>query len=303
MRNALCTALVEQANRPNFVFLTGDLGYQALEPLRDALGDRFINAGISEQNMVAMAAGLAKQGFEPWCYSIAPFIYARPFEQIRNDAGLSHLPVRLIGNGGGYGYGVMGPTHHAIEDYGVMLSVQNMDVFVPVFSDDLTAIIGRINKKTDGPSYLRLGRSEKPRDYVSPGYKPWRKFVEGRGATAVFVGPLIGGVIDLALKLDMEHRPNIWGISELPLTQTSIPSDFFNDLETSERLYCIEEHVRQGSAGTTLAALLLESGITCKKFVLKCVHGYTKGRYGSQLYHRKSNGIDAETLIAEFISK
>ena len=68
------------------MFLTGDLGYKALEPLREALGERFINAGVAEQNMVSVGAGLARVGLRPWVYSIAPFIYARPFEQIRNES-------------------------------------------------------------------------------------------------------------------------------------------------------------------------------------------------------------------------
>src|SRR6476646_2241587 len=103
MRDAFCRGLLEAVPDPRFVFLTGDLGYKALEPLRDALGKRFINAGVAEQNMVSVAAGLAQQGFVPWVYSIAPFVYARPFEQIRNDVCLHNLPVVLVGNGGGYG--------------------------------------------------------------------------------------------------------------------------------------------------------------------------------------------------------
>ena len=116
MRKQLCDALVARAGRPDMVFLTGDLGFMALEALQAAMGPRFINAGVAEQNMVSVAAGLARQGMETWVYSIAPFLYARPFEQIRNDIAFHGLPVKLIGNGGGYGYGVMGPTHHAIED-------------------------------------------------------------------------------------------------------------------------------------------------------------------------------------------
>ncbi len=108
MRNVLCSALVEQAARPDFVFLTGDLGYNALEPLRAAMGERFINAGVAEQNMVSVAAGLSATKLNAWTYSIAPFLYSRPFEQIRNDVCLHDLPVKLVGNGGGYAYGVMG---------------------------------------------------------------------------------------------------------------------------------------------------------------------------------------------------
>ena len=91
--------------------------------------------------MVSVAAGLARSGLRPWVYSIAPFIYARPFEQIRNDVCLHDLPVRLVGNGGGYGYGVMGGTHHALEDYGALLCLQHMRAFVPAFGADLGPMI------------------------------------------------------------------------------------------------------------------------------------------------------------------
>src|SRR5438874_6912423 len=144
MRNVFCQSLVAQAARPEFVFLTGDLGYKALEPLRDALGRRFINAGVAEQNMVTVAAGLAKAGLRPWAYSIAPFLYARPFEQIRNDVCLHNLPVMLVGNGGGYAYGVMGATHHALEDYGTLLTLPNLRALVPAFDPDVTALVERM---------------------------------------------------------------------------------------------------------------------------------------------------------------
>src|SRR5579863_10152879 len=99
MRKQLCDALVARAARPDMVFLTGDLGFMALEPLQKTLGERFINAGVSEQNMISVAAAMAFAGLETWVYSIAPFCYARPFEQIRNDIAFHKLPVKLIGNG------------------------------------------------------------------------------------------------------------------------------------------------------------------------------------------------------------
>ena len=79
MRESFTQALLLHAQDPDFVFLTGDVGFMALEPLRDAAKERFINAGIAEQNMVSVAAGLARAGLRPWVYSIAPFVYARAF--------------------------------------------------------------------------------------------------------------------------------------------------------------------------------------------------------------------------------
>ena len=177
MRKQLCDALVARAANPDMVFLTGDLGFMALEPLQSALGPRFINAGVAEQNMVSVAAGLSRQGLETWVYSIAPFCYARPFEQIRNDIAFHQLPVKLIGNGGGFGYGVMGPTHHAIEDYGVLLTLPHMRAWVPVFDEDIAVVVERAGA-AQHPAYIRLGRGEPPKGYEVPGYAAWRQLMD-----------------------------------------------------------------------------------------------------------------------------
>jgi transketolase len=126
---------------PEMVFITGDLGYMALEKVQQKFGDKFINAGVAEQNMVTVGAALAHEGFTPWLYSISPFVTLRPYEQIRNDACLHNLPVKLVGNGGGYGYGIMGATHLNIEDIGAMRLLPNMRVYVPFTSGDVGQVV------------------------------------------------------------------------------------------------------------------------------------------------------------------
>ena len=157
----------------SFCMLCGDLGFNALEPLKERLKDRFINAGIAEQNMISVSAGLAHSGMKPWIYSISPFIYARAFEQIRNDICLHNLHVCFIGSGAGYGYGINGPTHHALEDCGTMSSLQNMKVYVPSFTQDfdsLTSIMMNIHS----PAYLRLGRDEIGDSFAPPIFDNYR---------------------------------------------------------------------------------------------------------------------------------
>ena len=180
MRNALCNSLINHAAKEDFVFLTGDLGYNALEPLRAAMGPRFINAGVAEQNMISVAAGMSSLALVPWVYSIAPFVYARPFEQIRNDVCMHGLHVVIVGNGGGYAYGSMGATHHALEDYGTLLGLPDMHAFIPAFAADVPVIVNRLFD-FKRPSYLRLGRCEKPGDLTLPPYAPWRRLCDGRG--------------------------------------------------------------------------------------------------------------------------
>jgi transketolase len=115
----------------------------------------------------------------------------------------------LVGNGGGYGYGVQGPTHHAIEDYGVLLTLPGMSAYVPVFDEDLAAVIPLMGRET-GPSYLRLGRGEPHKGFAVPEYAPWRQLVRGGGKTVIAVGPLAGSYIAALQGLQNHQRPNLW---------------------------------------------------------------------------------------------
>jgi transketolase len=298
VRNAFCTALIELYRRRPFVFLTGDLGFMALEPLQAAMGERFVNAGVAEQNMVTVAAGVASGGEQCWAYSIAPFIYARPFEQIRNDVCLHDFDVKLVGNGGGYGYGPMGPTHHAIEDYGVLLALQNMRVFVPSFADDVSPIVSKMAGMPH-PAYLRLGRCERPTTLVLPPYAPWRLLVSGGGGIMVIVGPTAGGIFQRALELPEEKRPQVWVLSELPLTIAPPPPQVLERIDLSGWLSVVEEHVLQGSVGQMLAHILIAQGICPRTFRHFHAKGYPSGLYGSQTFHRKENGLDVDSVLSE----
>jgi transketolase len=295
MRNAFCQALVEAASRPEFVFLTGDLGYKALEPLREALGSRFINAGVAEQNMVSVAAGLARSGLRPWVYSIAPFVYARPFEQIRNDVCLHKLPVVLVGNGGGYGYGVMGATHHALEDYGALLCLPHIRAYVPAFDADVMAMTSDLFS-VGHPAYFRLGLSEEPKDATVPPYAPWRKLQDGPGWVIVVTGSLAGSLWGAVRELELVSRPSLWLVSELPVR--NLPAEFLADLAHSRRLLVVEEHVAQGGVAQNLASILLATGQAPARFAARSAQGYLSGRYGSQKFHRRECGLDPASILA-----
>lgn len=296
MRKELCDALVARASDPRMVFLTGDLGFMALEPLRSVMGERFINAGVAEQNMISVSAAMARQGLHVWAYSIAPFCYARPFEQIRNDITFHQLPVRLIGNGGGYGYGVMGPTHHAIEDYGVLLTLPNLRVYVPAFDEDVGAVIDRASHDTNAV-YLRLGRGERPKGFDVSSYAPWRHLINGKGPPIIVVGPLVGTYIDALNGMTEDRRPNLWALSELPLALNPPPALLLDQIRKSCGLVVAEEHVAQGSAAAQLAMYLMREGISARLTHLHArAHHYA--RYGSQTYLRAQSGLDPQSLLA-----
>ncbi len=287
--------MVAEAGRPDLVFLTGDLGFMALEPLRESLGPRFINAGVAEQNMVGVAAGLARCSLRSWTYSIAPFTYARPFEQIRNDICLHSLPVVMVGNGGGYGYGVMGATHHALEDYGALLTLNALRAYVPAFDSDIQTLVPLL-METSRPAYLRLGLDEAPKDYVVPPYASWRRIVRGSGPIILVCGSLVGGLIGPILQVPPADRPTLWLVSELPLD--FIPGDFLDDVRRSPHLMVVEEHVANGGVGEQLARQLLLLGVAPARFSHRCATGYPSGRYGSQRFHRRECGLDTAGILA-----
>ena len=110
--------------------------------------------------MLGVATGLAEAGFIPYTYSIASFATLRPYEQIRNGPVLHHLPVRIVGVGGGYAYGTAGPTHHALEDIGALRMQPGLTVIAP--ADCLQAATAiRATYDLPGPIYYRLGKDDR----------------------------------------------------------------------------------------------------------------------------------------------
>lgn len=214
MRKELAETVIQIAqNNDKIIFISGDLGFMALESVQDFLGERFINAGVAEQNMITIAAALAYKGFIPFVYSISPFITLRPYEQIRNNVCLHNLPVKIIANGGGYGYGIMGSTHHNIEDIGSMRILPNMRTFVPFTGKDVNECLQKM-VKDKSPNYLRLNlASTQP----TPSFSQWRKLSASCSPKAVIIGT--GTVADNLFKLpeSLLAQLDIWLLSEFPV--------------------------------------------------------------------------------------
>lgn len=288
MRKAFAAAVLDNHNSEDCFFLTGDLGFMALEEVNAALGSRFVNAGVAEQNMVGVAAGLAREGLRAIVYSIAPFCYARPFEQIRNDVCLGDLPVCLVGNGGGYAYGHMGPTHHALEDCAAMNAL-GVDVLVPAFDEDLRTLVGHFAR----PTYLRLGLDARPAGTVAPAYSPWREILPGQQGALAALGPLAGLAWQALQDRPEDERPALWAVCELD--ESAIPEAFYRQI-AGRPLYVIEEHVAAGGLGMHLSMAIAKRGTGCSAFVHRPALGYPTGRFGSQNFHRTQAGLDVGAL-------
>ncbi|PMS36920.1 transketolase [Trinickia symbiotica] len=160
MRDAFSSALVAAAQRdPKLLLLTGDHGYALFDPFRKACPDQYMNCGIAEQNMVGVAAGLAKAGFRPVVYGLAAFVPIRVLEQIKIDVCYEHLPVTFIGDGAGVVYAHLGTSHQSTEDIAALRAVPHVSIYSPGDRFELTACFDRI-MQSSGPAYLRMGKAD-----------------------------------------------------------------------------------------------------------------------------------------------
>lgn len=296
MRVEFCAWLEEYAARhKDVVVLTGDLGFQALEKVQARIGDRFVNMGVSEQNMVSVAAGLASEGLRPFCYSIAPFAVFRPAEQIRLDVCLHKLAVKFVGNGGGYGYGIMGATHHALEDIAVLSSFPHMSCFVPVTGTDV-ATTGDAMMDTPGPSYLRLNRGELPKGFsLATPFAPVRRIAGPEGSPARLTVVGLGAVVQNALAAAAVPPGAVdwFVVSQVPIP--AFPSSLRESIARTGKLVVVEEHVERGGLAEHLSLALLREGLAPKVWT-RSAQGYPSSKYGSQAFHQRESQMDPESL-------
>ena len=279
----------------NQVFLTGDLGYSALEGVREKFAQYFINTGVAEQNMISVSAGLAAEGFIPWVYSISPFVTLRPYEQLRNDVCHHNLPVKVVGNGGGYGYGVLGASHHNLEDIGVMRLLPAMKVYVPFIGDDVEQCVEQmlIDKS---PNYLRLNVAASLNIEIAK-FAPWRKLKDGNKAVVIGTGPVVANLFQLEKRIldDLE----IWLVGVFPILD--LPYELKKSLEKKQLLITMEEHNKQCSLYETIAAQVLTDGLGDIKFRGLYANGYPSGKYGSQTWHQEENNLQGGNLKNEIL--
>ncbi len=162
MRRAFVETLCDlAAEDPRVILLTGDLGFRIFDEFIDRFPARYLNVGIAESQLVSMAAGLASEGFRPLVYSIASFMTARPFEQIRVDVAYPGLSVVIVGAGGGFCYAKSGVTHHAPDDIGLMTLLPGMTVTAPGDPGEIRALLPQL-LSLDSPSYIRIGKFGEP---------------------------------------------------------------------------------------------------------------------------------------------
>jgi transketolase len=259
MRTRFFSSLVTAAAEdPNIVLITGDLGFGVVGPFIEACPGQFINAGVAEQNMTGLAAGIALSGGKVFTYSIANFPTLRCLEQIRNDVAYHGADVTVVAVGGGLAYGALGMSHHATEDLAVMRAIPGVDVAAPGDPIETDAVVADL-LANGGPAYLRLGKAGERCVHPAPVRFERGESLELRagGDIAIFsTGAILEVACAAADRLAAAGvRASVRSFPWLdPLDIDAIRST----ARTCEAIVTIEEHSITGGLGSAVAEVLAE---------------------------------------------
>lgn len=259
---ALSDALIElaEAGRPVMAG-TADLQYSnGLVGFAQRFPARFIQFGISEQNMVSAAAGIATTGMMPFVATFASFLALLCCEQIRMDVAYSALPVRLIGHHAGISLGFYGTSHHATEDLAIMRSMADLTVVAPADGMQLRAAIAA-SADWPQPIYFRIGRGRDPVVYeAQPAFTFGKAITHGEGSDLIIIacGSMVHPTIEAATVLRASGVST--GVIDMhtikPLDQEAV----VHAARTSRLLMTVEEHNVLGGLGGAVAEVLADLG-------------------------------------------
>ena len=300
MRTAYLDALYDLALNDKRVYaLISDNGAIVYDKYRKDLAAQYLNLGISEANMLGMAAGMASCGKIPFAYTIGAFLAYRAFEFIRNDICLQKQNVKIIGTGAGEVYSALGPTHHSTEDLGGLRALPNLTVICPASPLEVKkATIAAY--QYNGPVYLRLGTNREPEIYNQD--YPFRigkgiVVKDGRDITLIGMGSIVKDILDVAELLQKE------GIYAKVINMHTLkPLDEEIILQAAEetgRIITIEDHSIIGGLGSAVAEVVAESGMSIL-FKRIGLQDFSKG-YGTYEQVKEMNGIGLKRIYDEAI--
>jgi transketolase len=298
MRTAFIKTLFDLAQEDQrIVLVVGDLGFGVVTEFMEHLPEQFVNAGVAEQNMTGMAAGMALSGKKPFTYSIANFPVLRCLEQIRNDICYHNADVKIVAVGGGMAYGSLGISHHATEDLAIMRALPNITVVAP--GDPVEAQLAtRALVQHEGPAYLRLGRNGEDILYTeTPPFQLGKaiRVREGDDITLISTGGLLQETLRAADTLAArEVEARVLSMHTVkPLDKDAVLAA----AAETDAIFTIEEHSIIGGLGGAIAEALLEADIRPRHFKRIGLQGAFSSVVGDQDYLRTQFGLDAAGIV------
>jgi transketolase len=251
MRNAFAAALVGAARRdPRVLLLTGDHGYSLFDDFRRLCPDQYLNAGVAEQNMVGVAAGLAKGGFRPVVYGLSAFVPVRVLEQIKMDVCYESLSIVFIGDGAGVVYSTLGTSHQSSEDMAALRALPNLSILSPADDLEMTAAMD-LALAADGPVYVRMGKSDLGRVHSAPPALRWGALISVQDGDGPLGWVATGSMVRTALAAAQEWPGSaVWSAPSLkPLEAEHVAAV----CGRHEAVVVLEEHSVYGGLGSAVA--------------------------------------------------
>ena len=298
MRSAFIRTLVELAESDDRINLVvGDLGFGVVEPFAEKFPSRFVNAGVAEQDMTGIAAGMALSGKVVFTYSIANFPTLRCFEQIRNDVCYHNADVKVVSVGGGLAYGALGVTHHATEDIAVMRTLPRMTVVAP--GDPLEAELAtRAVITQSGPAYLRLGRAGEPQVHSTRvDFHIGRaiQLTAGSDITLIATGTMLYTTVQVAEKLSQcGIQPRVLSMHTIkPLDAEAILAAACE----TPAIVTVEEHSILGGLGSAVAEILAETSQSRVRFKRLGLPPTFTSLVGNQEYLKEAYSLTVSGII------
>lgn len=261
VRSAYGKTLVELGKiNKNIVVLDADLSCSTqTQMFAKEFPERFFNIGISEQDMMTTASGLACTGKIPFVSTFAMFATGRAWEQIRNTICYSNLNVKIAATHGGITVGEDGASHQALEDVSLMRSIPNMTVIVPADEKETQQAI-KFASEHNGPVYIRIARTNLP-DVVDSSYtfNPYKAVVmkEGKDITLISNGETLVETLDCAKML--EEKGINAEVINVPVVKPIDKDSIINSAKKTKHVITIENHSIIGGLGSAVCEVLSEN--------------------------------------------
>lgn len=297
MRTAFVEEIIKLAEKDKNVWLlTGDLGFSVFDNFQKKFPDQYLNAGVAEQNLISIAAGLAMSGKKVFVYSISTFMTMRPLEQIRNDLCYQNLPVYLIGGGSTFSYSTFGCTHFALEDLGLMRILPNMAVMAPGDPLEVRALVQGMYQ-LNSPAYIRIAKKGEPiihapGDVIFLGKAS--KICDGKDVSILVCTRQLSNA-SLAVSVLKKNNINCRLLSFhtiKPLDEQAI----IKAAKETGGIITVEEHFKKGGLGTAVAETLALEGLSVPLVNIGIDDEFPRGS-GSQEYFLKKYGLSSEGIV------
>lgn len=293
MRDAFSRALLRLASAdPRVLLLTGDHGYTLFDEFRKACPQQYINAGIAEQNMVGMAAGLARLGFRPFVYGLAAFVPIRTLEQIKIDIAHDKLSVVLLGDGAGFVYSHLGTSHQSNEDIACTRGIPNLEILSPADRFEMTSCM-EYAYASERPVYLRMGKSDRGDIHEVP----IKNFEIGRLLQirhGCFNRPGLiatGSMVRTAMEIASKENLSVWSA---PTIKPISIADICRAAQETTGLVTLEEHSILGGLGSAVTEITSELQLT--RVLRIGVQDQFSEFCGTYEYLLRTHGLDTDSV-------